>query len=320
MTTRKTSTAPVITLLGLLASFLVGFVYNLYSLRGSYTLRKALRWVEGKRSQQDLGPFHLEEEPGRWVLAKDAAASEDLTEEQREAMANLQTIGYLEGYEPATSSMGVTLHVPEIASPGFNLYSSGHGPIAVLTDMEGDILHSWKHANPFPRTKDRNPLAEFWRRVYLYENGDLLAIYDGIGLIKLDKASNLLWASPCGAHHDLEVDENGFIYVLTREAKMLARIDENDPIVEDFVAILDSHGNIVRKVSILEAFERSSYSSLLSKMPKSGDIMHTNTLELLDGAHVGRSRIFKKGNVLISVLALDAIAIIDMDEDRVVGP
>ena len=211
MTTRKKSTAPVITLLGLLASFLVWLcVQPLQSSRIVHVAEST--WSGWKVSvfllldytdpQQDLGPFHLEEEPGRWALAKDAAASEDLTEEQREAMANLQTIGYLEGYEPATSSMGVTLHVPDIASPGFNLYSSGHGPIAVLTDMEGDILHSWKHANPFPSTKDRNPRAEFWRRVYLYEDGDLLAIYDGIGLIKLDKDSNLLWAAPCGAHHD----------------------------------------------------------------------------------------------------------------------
>ena len=34
---------------------------------------------------------------------------------------------------------------------------------------------------------------------------------------------------------------------------------------------------------LLEAFERSSYASLLKTMEREGDVFHTNTLEVLDG-------------------------------------
>ena len=324
MTKRKAVavTAALVVPLLLAASFLFGFVYSWYDLPGSYRLRRALPTVEGERAHRGYRAgehIMLESEPGRWGLAKDAVTSGDLTDEQRETLAKLQTIGYLAGYEAASGATGVTTYVREMAFAGVNIYSSGHAPVAVLVDMEGTVLHEWRYESPFPPIQNlQDRTEEFWRRVHLYENGDLLAIYDGIGLIKLDKDSNLLWASPCGAHHDLEVDESGSIYVLTREAKIRPHIDGNVPILEDFVATLDAHGNVVRKVSVLDAFQRSSYSSMLSNMATSGDIVHTNTLEVFDGSHANRSPLFEKGNVLISVRPLDTIAIVNLVEEKVV--
>ena len=46
-------------------------------------------------------------------------------------------------------------------------------------------------------------------------------------------------------------------------------------------------------------------------MPRSGDIFHTNTLEVLDGRFAGRDPAFRKGNLLISVLKLDTLAVLD---------
>ncbi|MBW2291325.1 MAG: hypothetical protein JRG94_03340 [Deltaproteobacteria bacterium] len=45
----------------------------------------------------------------------------------------------------------------------------------------------------------------------------MLAIYEGMGLVKLDKDSNVIWSSDLKAHHDLEVQNDGDIYVLTRK-------------------------------------------------------------------------------------------------------
>ena len=78
-------------------------------------------------------------------------------------------------------------------------------------DMEGNHLHKWKRDvysvwhDYKPPNGSRN--HEVWRRVHLLENGDLLAIFEGIGIIKIDKNSKLLWASPNKAHHDLFVLE-----------------------------------------------------------------------------------------------------------------
>ena len=53
-------------------------------------------------------------------------------------------------------------------------------------------------------------------------------------------------------------------------------------------------------------------------MPKRGDLLHTNTIEVLNGTHADRSPAFRRGNVLISALKIDTIAIIDMDTGALV--
>jgi hypothetical protein len=71
-------------------------------------------------------------------------------------------------------------------------------------------------------------------------------------------------------------------------------------------------------VSLLSALWRSSYSALLPRVPPGGDIFHTNTIEVLDGRLADRAPAFRAGNVLISILMLDAIAVVDMETEEIV--
>ena len=162
----------------------------------------------------------------------------------------------------------------------------------------------------------------YWRKVHLYPNGDLLAVFEGMGLIKIDRNSDLLWAVPNGSHHDLEIRENGEIYVLTRIAHMNPKIRESGLILEDFITVLGPDGVERRRYSVVEALHSSDFETLLTHSKGweglNGDLLHTNTLEILDGRDAERSRAFKKGNVLVSMPAINAIAVIDLDTNRVV--
>ena len=130
-----------------------------------------------------------------------SAIGEDagLTAEQRRVKAQLESIGYAASTQPAPDVRGVVVDLPEATSPGLNLFTSGHGPVAALVDMEGKLVHGWRYA--FDRIwPDAKPPrvgkgSEKWRYAHLFPNGDLLAIFDGSGLIRLDWDSNLLWAS-----------------------------------------------------------------------------------------------------------------------------
>jgi len=239
-----------------------------------------------------------------------------------EAAANVKAIPYLQGYRPAQDHPMVVEHDRGAAFQGLNLYVSGHAAEAVLMDMKGHTLHRWRY--PLRRLWPdlaRDPgmaKLEYWRRAYLYPNGDLLGIYEGLGIVKLDAQSRVLWAHRGGFHHDLFVTEDGTIYALDREGKILSRINLKEGVLEDFVTVLDSSGRPLRKISILECFERSSFAGLLQGMPRSGDVFHTNTLEVLDGRFADRSPAFRKGNLLVSVLKLDILAILDPDRGTVV--
>lgn len=130
------------------------------------------------------------------------------TQEQREMIEQLESIGYMSGVNKAGSLSGVIKYDKNKAQDGLNFYTSGHGSVVLLMDMEGIILHEWKidfreiwPNYPIPLDNEN---SQFIRRAHLFENGDLLCIYDGLGLVKIDKKSHLIWDIPNRAHHDLE--------------------------------------------------------------------------------------------------------------------
>ena len=122
------------------------------------------------------------------------------------------------------------------------------------------------------------------------------------------------------AHHDLQVMPGGDIYVITSRVEMIPRINAEQPVRDDRVTLLDSKGNTKRSISILEAFERSeTYRSLWeARTVQEGELLHTNTLHVLDGSIGDDISAFKKGNVLVSSLLTDIIAVIDLERGEVV--
>lgn len=259
---------------------------------------------------------------GRRSKVDPISAEQKLIDEQRELIKNLESIGYVSGSTPAPELKNITVYDKERIYEGLNLYTSGHAPEAILMDAEGNELHKWSYDFwkiwPDYELPEKNIANhDFWRRVYLYENGDLLAIFEGIGLIKLDKDSNLLWARQCNSHHDLFVDEKNRIYVLTREMVVNEKYNKNGPILEDFISILSPEGNQIKRVSILKSLEDSKYALVLNQIKRKIDLLHTNTIEILDGRLESLSPAFRKGNVLISIRWLRTICVVDMETESV---
>lgn len=248
-----------------------------------------------------------------------APGREHLTKTQRLEIERLESLGYSSGASPAPEASGVTIYEPRRAFDGLSCYCAGHRPEAWLIDMKGNVVHTWSY-DIRSIEPDLPPQADqTWIHVHLFENGDLCAIYEkGYGLIKLDKDSRLLWRYPGKAHHDLEVAGDGRIYVLTHEAGIIPRINARRPVMDDFITVLSPEGRFLRRVSILEAFEKSDYAPELDRMPRTRELLHTNSIRVLDGSQVGRSPLFAKGNVLISARQIDTIAIVDMEAERVV--
>jgi hypothetical protein len=296
----------------MLALVLVGVLDDTMSTAGTVA-----RNIQDRLSG-DSGP------PGRWRTARPETGQPELTEEQEREAARLRSIGYLTGSRAAPSRSGVTVHDRRLAYQGLNFFSSGHRPGAALMDMEGNILHEWEVGvldvwpNKVEEAETEN--AQYWRAVYLYPNGDVLAVFEGIGIVKLDKDSNILWKHDGGEHHDLHVVDDGRIYVLTRKAHVVRRINSQTPVLEDFITILDPQGNEIESLSLLEAFERSRFEVVMKVhgMRRRGDLFHTNAIERLDGRHVDKGPQFRDGNVLVSLRLLSLIGIVDMDLGEVV--
>ncbi|NNE43456.1 MAG: hypothetical protein HKN12_04555 [Gemmatimonadetes bacterium] len=260
--------------------------------------------------------------PGRWTKAPRVQA--ELTPAQQQEVDRLEALGYLAGTRPASTASGVLRHDAERSYAGLNLVVSGHAPEARLLDMEGREVHRWalSFAEAFPEDPPPAgyvPQVHYWRRAYPLPDGSLLAIFEGLGLIKLDRASGLVWASRLPVHHDLVVLPGGEMIALTRAARMIPWINHARPVLEDFVSRLGSGGNEIRRTSLIEAFRRSPMSVVFEATAKTeGDILHTNSLYILDGARSAESSAFSRGNVLVSMRELNTLAVVDLETESVV--
>ncbi|MBM3289731.1 MAG: hypothetical protein FJY92_06230, partial [Candidatus Hydrogenedentes bacterium] len=228
-----------------------------------------------------------------------------------ESRAAIEAMGYAQGSRRAPALGGVTQHDADAAFSGLNLYTSGHGPEAVLIDMDGAVLHTWRctidDALPgySPPAYVREAARHSWRRAYLCPDGGLLAIFEGMALIKLDRDSNVLWTYTRGCHHDLDVAPDGTVLVLTSE--------ERGGVIDNGVAALDANGKELRHVSLGDSLRASPYAPLVEWLPARGDVLHANTVQWLDGVHAGANPAFARGNLMTSILTLNTIAAVDFD-------
>jgi hypothetical protein len=263
---------------------------------------------------------------GQWSPIEPSHPWEGLDKDQVAEAQKLLSVGYAGGTIPHPDASGLVICDESQASHDLRFFTSGHAPQALLMDWQGNILHQWSYdyRDVWATAKDRflDPQADdrtgCWRRAYLFPNGDLLAIFEGHALIKLDKDSHLIWSYPGKCHHDLAVTPDGQIYVLTREVGIAPRINEHKPVMLDFITILGADGSFLRSVPLREAFENSPYASFLDKAADAGDIFHTNALKLLDGRQAHLSPLFRQGNILTSLRELNVIAIVDPEQERVV--
>jgi hypothetical protein len=226
---------------------------------------------------------------------------------------------YLAGSRKAPDRTSVTVYDPGRAYNGLNLYTSGHAPAAFVMDMKGRVLHQWRFdiGKVWPSVP-RTLHSHFWRRAYWYPNGDLLAIFEGTGIIKINKDSELLWAYKGGCHHEAAVADDGRIYVLTRRPEVRPEINKEEYVLADGITVLSPDGEVIAEYPLLEAFRNSDFRDLLNKMRPRGDLMHTNSIKVLDGSLEPVSELYKRGNILVSSWKIDTIAIVDPGIGKVV--
>ncbi len=245
-----------------------------------------------------------------------------LSSEELERLESIRAMGYLGAVSEAPAVSGVTVYNKDAASPGVNLLVSGHAPEILLLDMEGNLLYTWWPRFDDPDWPEKALPAAFmktmaWRRAWLFPNGDVLVIAEYFALIKMDKEGHILWARPGGFHHEMEVAEDGRIYVLYREHEARPEAGLGKQPLIDYLMVLDSEGKEICRVSLLEALENSYYAPLLRGLDYSYDLLHANSLQVLDDTHKDRIPAFRKGNVLVCMLNPSLIAAVNIEDQKV---
>lgn len=230
------------------------------------------------------------------------------------------------------SGQGLVRHDRAQAFPGFTLYVSGHGGVAVLLDMDGNEVHRWEapFSKVWPRAEHVSgstpDSAIYIRRAHVFPNGDLLALYEtpldtpfGYGLAKLDADGRVIWTYDANAHHDFSVAEDGTIYVLTqsiRTTPVPGWKELHPPMLEEFVVILSPDGRERKRISLFDAIVGTPFLRAKT-VGVSGDVLHSNTVHVINESFAARHGI-SAGGLMVCLRHLDLVAVIDPDVGKIV--
>jgi len=217
---------------------------------------------------------------------------------------------------------GVTINEADAVFPGVNLIVSGHAPEALLMDMEGRALHRWAKAfaDVWPedeRAADENG-AHYWSHATPGPDGTLLAIYDGLGLVKLDSDSGLVWSYRGRVHDAICPTEDGAFCTLERVDVSPDGEGGLAGGTADVITFLSAEGEVVRRIPLLEALGNSPYAPLLKREPAGGALLRANAVRPLGDALSNESPAFAAGNLVVSLPDIQAVAVVDSETEEVV--
>lgn len=244
---------------------------------------------------RDETPTFTEAPPGFWF-------GEGTVEAGR-----LSGLPYANGYEEDDGGWtGLRLAEDALAPVGLPaLFSSGHEPSAFVLDADGSVEARWsleaagRSAAVMPPFE--HPSQRAWRALLPLPAGGLLAVHEGLCLVRLDAESRVVWSGAPRAHHDVCLLDGERACVLDRERR--PRIDDGASahptphLSEDGLRVVSlATGETLRRISLVDAIAASRWSSILAEAwPGSGvveigdgtgaielglDPLHANGIEL----------------------------------------
>jgi hypothetical protein len=276
---------------------------------------------------------------GPSTTSEDAAA-DSRVEVDQEIVRQLESLGYTEWADDVPEPTGPTpieVNDETRRAEGINLVLSSHAREAYLMDANGKVLHRWSHGGDPSSTGSAldDEILKHWymRKAELLETGELLVIlgfpfgeqtpegYERVGLVKLDKDSNTIWEYFGKAHHDLDVREDGVILVLTNQAHINPEIHAENPVLEDYITMLSADGIELDRVSVYDSLKRGGADEIIDRIKSlaedgHGDILHTNSIEIVDERLADRLPEVSPGDVLVSIRETHTLAVINLEKRR----
>jgi hypothetical protein len=230
------------------------------------------------------------------------------------AIEALKTLPYATWTEVADDDRlknGVVLHDPERAWQGVNLYSSENEPGAFLIDMRGNVrleLH------------DTRAEPESWKLIEPAGPETFLVLANDGAILHVDARSRVLAEHKRTFHHDLELADDGLLYVIDRRIREVPPLAPHKPVRDDHLVALDRGGEPVLEISSVDlllaepALLEVAARQRRPLFDREVDIFHTNTISRLPRDVLrGTATVFERGDLLICWRNLDTVAVVDPD-------
>jgi len=225
----------------------------------------------------------------------------------------------------AKLSNAVTINnTPDKTFAGFTLITKDDDTI-VLLDMDGKSVHKWtmpfSKVWPPEKNDDRFKTKPFFAYARMLSDGSIIATYHtvgnpvyGLGMIKMDANSNIIWSYGENVHDGFDVGSDGKVYALLQTPTHGKDVPEVDyaraPAMIDSIAILSADGVEKKRIDLFQAFSHSKYDQMLYSVGNSMRYAYTNSIMVLNKDMAAHFPMFKEGDLLVAIANMDTIAVI----------
>jgi hypothetical protein len=190
----------------------------------------------------------------QWKKWRAAAGDEDETHGQ----GPLPYINYAPVRKQDRDKSGTTINIPGSAERGYALYIPKPEATALLIDMRGKVVHKWSNSVGQPSFFDHLPTPyQGWQLARLTPKGELLTNVNRKLLVKLDWDSKIIWQTPVAVHHEISIADDGDIYTITEEPRLVEMSGHKRLISDHGVTILSPEGSIRRRISFYDVFQKN---------------------------------------------------------------
>lgn len=255
-----------------------------------------------------------------WYLSThiNSTTSQPANNSSVETLRSLPYMTWAPVSETDKNKSGVTIHNPELAYKGINIYHSENIAGGHLMDMSGNVLH------PF-LNKQKN--TTWWKLIEPYKDDDFLVLIGNIAMMRMDFNSNIKWATVRPFHHDIAVNDNGDIYSVINKKRNFPEYTKAEMIVDNCLVILSEDGELKKEISFAEMILKNPtlFNAVKNQRIRehtygkdAWDVFHTNTIEIIDrDVFYKDERKFKKGDILFCMRHLNIIGVIDIEKQEI---
>jgi hypothetical protein len=205
---------------------------------------------------------------------------------------------------------GVVQYDAARSAGGVNLVVSGHAAAARLLAMDGTELAHWAAQWPDPKKSVRR-----WEMARLLPDGGLLALCPDVGLLALDRQSQVTWSRPAKARGDVDVLADGRILALAVQLRRLEEISHLAEVADDVVLLLGADGANLSRTSTFDLYRHSPHDGWKARASEGGPLLGVSSVERIGP---GMPAPFAEGNLLVAAEHLGEVGVLDPAGRRVV--
>ena len=226
------------------------------------------------------------------------------------------------------------------------------GCLGCIVNRRGEVVHEWRYNRVLLDDLAATSATTAGARIFpvgahVFDNGDLLVTLQGfpanpygIGLLKIDCKSNVVWSLAKNAHHWFSIDEDGTIYTPAhrlidapyRLGETTAFLDSSTgKILEDLIQIVSPDGQIREEISVtqllvdvglLGLFRGESNAEGIDREGvamrfNAGDPLHLNSVRLVRAGETQPGGLLTPGDLILSLRNINTVAVMDGKSRRI---